>query len=81
MMFLDILNDWRKALFIKEESFALLEIIVLSPKDSRAIQTTENFQAPPFMKIDEKRWCQASVWKGGRSFRPYSSLAGKPGRK
>jgi hypothetical protein len=33
------------------------------------------------MRVDGKRWCQASVWKGGRRFRPRFSLAGKTGEK
>jgi hypothetical protein len=48
---------------------SLSEIFALSPKDSRELQVSERLGAPFFMRMDEKRWCQPSVWKGGRSFR------------
>jgi len=64
-------------------SLSLSKIFVLSSKDLRELQVSERLGAPSFMRIDEKRWCQPSVWKGGRSFlsRPRFSLAGKPGNK
>jgi hypothetical protein len=64
-MLMDILNDWRKLLLLKEEryslSLSLSEIFALSPKDSRELQVSERLGAPFFMRMDEKRWCQASV--------------------
>jgi hypothetical protein len=79
-MLVNILNAWRRLLLLKEERI-LSEIFVLSSKDLRELQVSERFGAPSFMRIDEKRWCQPSVWKGGKSFRPRFSLAGKPGNK
>jgi len=58
-----------------------LKSLLFFPKDLKELQVAEILGAPSFMRMDEKRWCQASVWKGGRSFRPRSSLAGKPGNK
>jgi hypothetical protein len=60
-MLMDILNDWRKLLLLKEERYSLSEIFALSPKDSRELQVSERLGAPFFMRMDEKRWCQASV--------------------
>jgi hypothetical protein len=83
-MLMDILNDWRKLLLLKEErilSLSLSEIFALFPKELKENQASQRLGSPSFMIIDEKRWRQASVWKGGRSFRPRSSLAGKPGNK
>jgi len=51
-------------------SLSLSEIFVLSSKDLRELQAFLRLGAPSFIRIDEKRWCQPSVWKGGRSFRP-----------
>jgi hypothetical protein len=61
------------------EILSLSEIFALSPKDSRELQVSERLGAPSFMRIDEKRWCQANVLKGGRSICPYFSLAGRTG--
>jgi hypothetical protein len=69
-MLMDILNDWRRWLLLKGEGFSLSEIFVLSSKDLRELQAFLRLGAPSFIRIDEKRWCQPSVWKGGRSFRP-----------
>jgi hypothetical protein len=69
------------ALLKRGEILFLSEIFVLSSKDLKELQVSERFGAPSFMRIDEKRWCQPSVWKGGRSFLPRFSLAGKPGNK
>jgi hypothetical protein len=73
-MFIERLNDWRKLLLLKEERFSLSlsEIFALSPKDLKELQVAEILGAPSFMRVDGKRWCQASFWKGGRSFRPPS---------
>jgi len=62
-MLMDILNDWRKLLLLKEERFSLSlsDIFALSPKDSKELQVSERLGAPFFMRLDEKRWCQASV--------------------
>jgi hypothetical protein len=60
-MFKDILNDWRRLLLLKEERFSLSEIFALSPKDLRELQVSQRLGAPSFMRMDEKRWCQASV--------------------
>jgi hypothetical protein len=38
-MFVDILNDWRRLLLLKEERFSLSDIFALSPKDLRELQT------------------------------------------
>jgi len=43
------------------EILSLSEIFALSPKDSRELQVSERLGAPFFMRMDEKRWCQASV--------------------
>jgi len=63
------------------EILSLSDIFAPSSKDLRELQVSERLGAPSFMRVDEKRWCQPSVWKGGRSFRPRFSLAGKPGNK
>ena len=63
-MLMNILNDWRRLLLLKEErilSLSLSDIFAFSPKDSRELQVSERLGAPSFMRIDEKRWCQASV--------------------
>jgi hypothetical protein len=60
-MLMDILNDWRKLPLLKEERFSLSDIFALSPKDLNELQVSETLGAPSFMRIDEKRWCQASV--------------------
>ena len=80
-MLIDILIDWRILLLLKEERFSLSEIFALFPKDLKELQVAEILGAPFFMRVDGKRWCQASVWKGGRRFRPSFSLAGKTGKK
>jgi hypothetical protein len=36
-------------------------IFALPPKDLKELQVPERLGAPFFMRIDEKRWCQASV--------------------
>jgi hypothetical protein len=70
-MLMEVLNDWRRMLLLKEERIlSLYDIFVLSPKDLRELQVSERLGAPSFMRIDERRWCQASVWKGGRGFHP-----------
>jgi len=63
------------------EILSLSEIFALFPKELKELQVSEKLGAPSFMRIDEKRWCQASVWKGGRGFRPRFSLAGKTGKQ
>ena len=61
-MIVNILDDWRKLLFLKEEKIlSLSDIFILSPKDLRVLRVSERLGAPSFMRIDEKRWCQASV--------------------
>jgi hypothetical protein len=42
-------------------SLSLSEIFALSPKDLRELQVSQRLGAPSFMRMDEKRWCQASV--------------------
>jgi hypothetical protein len=56
-MLMDILNDWRRLLLLKEERFSLslCDIFALFPKDLRELQVSERFGAPSFMRIDEKR--------------------------
>jgi hypothetical protein len=44
-----------------ENSLSLSDIFAFSPKDSKELQVSERLGAPSFMRIDEKRWCQASV--------------------
>jgi hypothetical protein len=56
---------------LKRGENSLSEIFVLSSKDLKELQVSERFRASS-MRIDEKRWCQASVLKGGRSFCPPS---------
>jgi len=69
-LLLAITKDWRKVLLLKEERISLLsEIFAFSPRDLGELRVSEMLGVPSFMKIDEKRWCQASVLKGGRSFR------------
>jgi hypothetical protein len=60
-MLMDILNDWRKLLLLKEERFSLSlsDIFALSPKE---LHLSEMLIVPSFMRIDEKRWCQPSVY-------------------
>jgi hypothetical protein len=77
-MFVDILNDWRRLLLLKEEQFSLCHIFALCPRE---LKLSEMPIVPLFMRTDEKRWCQASVLKGGRSFCPLFSLAGKSGNQ
>jgi len=61
-MLMNILNDWRRLLLLKEERIlSLPDIFAFSPKDSKELQVSERLGAPSFMRIDEKRWCQASV--------------------
>jgi hypothetical protein len=63
-MLMDILNDWRKLLLLKGEKFSLSlspDVFALSPRDLRELQVSETLGALSFMKMDEKRWCQASV--------------------
>jgi len=62
-MLMNILNDWRRLLLLKEERFSLSlsDIFAPSSKDLRELQVSERLGAPSFMRIDEKRWCQASV--------------------
>jgi len=80
-MLMRILYDRRRARLLKEERIlSLSDIFALSPKDLKELQVSERLGAPSFMRIDERRWCQASILKGGRSFRPRFSLAGKPGK-
>ena len=45
------------------------DIFGLSSKDKKELQVSERLGAPLFMRVDEKRWCQASDWKGGRGSR------------
>jgi hypothetical protein len=46
-MLIDILNDWRRLLLLKEESiFSLTDIFALSPKDLRELQVSERLGAP-----------------------------------
>jgi hypothetical protein len=69
-LLLAITKDWRKVLLLKEERISLLsEIFAFYPRDLGELPVSEMLGVPSFMKIDEKRWCQASVLKGGRSFR------------
>jgi hypothetical protein len=44
-----------------ENPLSLCDIFVLSPKDLKELQVSETLGAPSFMRIDERRWCQASV--------------------
>ncbi|MGC9003980.1 MAG: hypothetical protein ACP5KZ_04655 [bacterium] len=56
-----------KALFKERELNSLSDIFCLSPKGKKELQVSEGLGAPLFMRIDEKRWCQASDWKGGEA--------------
>jgi hypothetical protein len=58
-MFVDILNARRRKLLKEEGRFSplLLNSFVLS---SRELQASKRLGAPSFMRVDEKRWCQAS---------------------
>jgi hypothetical protein len=60
-MLMEILNDWRELLLLKGERISLSDIFALSPKDLKELQAFPLLGAPSFMRIDEKRWCQASV--------------------
>jgi hypothetical protein len=62
-MLMEVLNDWRRLLLLKEERFSLSlsDIFALSPKDLRELQVSERLGAPSFIRVDEKRWCQPSV--------------------
>jgi hypothetical protein len=65
-----IAKTWRRLLLLKEERISLLsKMFAFYPKDLGELRVSEMLGVPSFMKIDEKRWCQASVLKGGRSFR------------
>ena len=77
-MLVENINALRIALLLKEK-LILPIAFASSQKNLKGNQTSERLGSPSFMIVDEKRWCQASVWKGGRSFRPRSSLAGKTG--
>jgi hypothetical protein len=79
-MFVENINALRIALLLREK-LILSYAFVFPPDDLKENQASLRLGSPSFMIVDEKRWCQASVWKGGRSFRPRSSLAGKPGNK
>ena len=69
-LLLAITKDWRRLLLLKEERISLLsEIFAFYPRDLGELRVSEMLGVPSFMKIDAKRWCQASVLKGGRSFR------------
>ena len=52
-MLVSVLNDWRRALLQRGE--------ILSHRDSWGLRVREGFGAPSFTRIDERRWCQASV--------------------
>ena len=56
-----------EALFKKEKILSRADIFCLSPKGKKELQVSEGLGAPLFMRIDEKRWCQASDWKGGEA--------------
>jgi len=59
----NILNDWRRLLLLKEErSLSPSDIFALSPNDLKELQVSDRLGVPSFMRIDEKRWCQASVY-------------------
>jgi hypothetical protein len=62
-------------------SLSLCDIFVLSPKDLWELQVSETLGAPSFMRIDERRWCQASVQKRREKILPLFSLAGKLGNR
>jgi hypothetical protein len=79
-MFVENINALGIALLFKEK-LILPIAFASSQKNLKGNQTSERLGSPSFMIVDEKRWCQASVWKGGRSFRPRFSLAGKTGNK
>ena len=65
-----IAKTWRRLLLLKEERiFLLSEIFAFYPKDLGELWVSEMLGVPSFMMMDEKRWCQASVLRGGRSFR------------
>jgi hypothetical protein len=44
-----------------EDSLSFSDIFALSSKDLRGLQVSERLGAPSFMRMDEKRWCRASV--------------------
>jgi hypothetical protein len=75
-----VLNDWRRLLLLKEERISSLsDIFALSPKDLGELQVSERLGAPSFMRIDEKRWCQASgLERRGEDFAPSSPLPESP---
>ena len=77
-MFMDILNDWRKLLLLKEERYSLSDIFALSPKDSKELQVSERLRAPLFMRMDEKRWCKQVFRKEGEAFAPASPSPRSP---
>ncbi|MGB9876174.1 MAG: hypothetical protein ACPLPS_00195, partial [bacterium] len=56
-----------EALFIREKILSLSDIFGLSPKGKKELQALPRLGAPLFMRVDEKRWCQASVLKGGEA--------------
>ena len=60
-MLMDILNDWRRLLLLKEErilSLSLSDTFAIFPKE---LHLSEMLIVPSFMRVDEKRWCQGSV--------------------
>jgi hypothetical protein len=79
-MFVENINALRIA-FLLGEKLILSYAFVFPQDDLKENQASLRLGSPSFMRVDEKRWCQASVWKGGRSPRPRFSLAGKPGNK
>jgi hypothetical protein len=59
-MLADILNIRRGLLLLREEIYFLPDVFSLSAKHLWELRVSERLGTPSFMRVDEKRWCQAS---------------------
>jgi hypothetical protein len=78
--FFNEINEWLRRYSFKWKKFPSIGSFILSQNENKELRAKEKLGVPCFMRVDEKRWCQASVLKGGRSFRSRFSLAGKTGK-
>jgi hypothetical protein len=80
LLFFNELNEWLRRFNFKRNKFPSIGSFILFQNENKELRAKEKLGVPCFMRVDEKRWCQASVLKGGRSFRSRFSLAGKTGK-
>jgi len=61
LLFFNELNGWLRRFSFKWDKFPSIGSFILSQNENKELRAFLLLGVPCFMRVDEKRWCQASV--------------------